>query len=118
MKVITTTKNIELTPALKNFVEKKFSALKKFIGKILVEVFVELEKETQHHKKGKIFLVKTQLSLPGRILTVWSREDDLFKAIVAAKDEMKLEIEKYKFRTIDKRRRQQRKIKREYVYFN
>lgn len=120
MKIIIKTKNLELTEALKNFTEKKFITLKKFInilkredeiGKTLAEVFVEIEKETQHHRKGRIFLVKTQVVLPGRLLTAWSEEDDLYKAIVAAQKEMKMEIEKYKFKKIDKDRRQQRKLK-------
>jgi ribosome-associated translation inhibitor RaiA len=42
-----------------------------------------------------------------------SEKDDLYKAIVEAKDELKLEIEKYKFKKIDKTRRQQRKAKQE-----
>jgi ribosomal subunit interface protein len=120
MKIILKTKNLELTEGLQSFVEKKFFGLNKFInilkredeiGKTLAEVFVEVEKETEHHKKGKIFLVKTQVILPGRSLEAWYRADDLFKAIVGAKNEMKMEIEKYKFRITDKNRREQRKMK-------
>jgi len=111
-----------LTEGLQNFVEKKIGSVKKHIdilkqdtpdkGKTLAEVFVEVEKETQHHKKGKIFLVKTQVILPGKSLEAWYRADDLFKAIVGAKNELKMEIEKYKFKNIDKNRREQRKTKR------
>ena len=119
MKIIINTKNLDLTEARKSFTEEKFLGLKKYIdilkgedaGKTLAEVFIDLEKETQHHKKGKIFVARAQVRLPGRILTITSREDDLYKAVVLAKDEMKLEIEKYKFKKIDKTRRQQRKAK-------
>ena len=123
MRIIFKTKNLELTKDLQNFVEEKFGSIKKFIdilkedipekGKTLAEIFVEVEKETEHHKKGKIFLVKTQVNLPGKSLTAWSRADNLFKAIIGAKDELKTEIEKYKFKKIDKNRRQQRKLKKE-----
>jgi len=122
MKIIIKTKNLELTEGLQNFVEKKMGSIKKFIdilkedtpekGKTLAEVFVEVEKETKHHKKGKVFLVKTQVILPGKSLMAWYRADDLFKAIVGAKNELKTEIEKYKFKNIDKNRRQQRKTKK------
>jgi len=122
MKIIIKTKNLDLTEGLQNFVEKKIGSVKKHIdilkqdtpdkGKTLAEVFVEVEKETQHHKKGKIFLVKTQVILPGKSLEAWYRADDLFKAIVGAKNELKMEIEKYKFKNIDKNRREQRKTKR------
>jgi len=121
MKIIIKTKNLELTEGIQNFVEKKIGSIKKFIdilkedtpekGKTLAEVFVELEKETKHHKKGKIFLAKTQVILPGKSLMVWSRADDLFKAIVGAKDELKIEVEKYKFKNADKNLRQRRKAK-------
>ena len=121
VRIIIQSKNLELTPAIQKFVELKFSGLKKFInilkredevGKTLAEVFVEVEKETKRHNKGKIFLTKARVSLPGRSLVVASRSDDLYKSIVLTKDELKLEIEKYKFKKIDKTRRQQRKAKR------
>jgi len=121
MRTIITAKNLELTPAIQKFVESKFDVLKKFInilkredeiGKTLAEVFVEVEKETKHHNKGEIFLAKARVSLPGRSLMVSSNADDLYKAIVSAKDELKIEIEKYKFKKIDKARRQQRRAKR------
>lgn len=123
MKIIIKTKNLELTEGLQSFIEKKIGSAKKFInilkadtpekGKTLAEIFVEVEKETKHHNKGEIFLVKTQVILPGKSLRVQSRSDDLYKAIIGAKDELKLEIEKYKFKNADKRRRQQRKAKAE-----
>lgn len=122
MKIILTTKNLDSTEGLQSFVEKKISSIQKFInilkqdtpekGKTLAEIFVDVEKETEHHKKGKIFLVKTQVILPGKSLEAWYRADDLFKAIVGAKNELKMEIEKYKFKKIDKNRRQERKSKR------
>jgi len=122
MKIIISTKNLDLTEALKNFVEERFGGIKKFIDilkrederKTLAEVFVELEKETKHHKKGKIFLTKVQVRLPGRLLMAIAREDDLYKAIVSAKDELRMEIEKYKFRITDRNCREQRKAKDEF----
>ena len=128
MKIIIKTKNLDLTADLQSFVEKKIGSIKKFIdilkedipgpkghpGKTLAEIFVEAEKETEHHKKGKVYLVKTQIILPGKSLMTTSRADNLFKAIIIAKNELKMEIEKYKFKNIDKNRRQQRKSKDEF----
>jgi len=122
MKITVKTKNLELTGILQQFVERKICSIKKFLNilkkdtpdgkKTLAEVFVELEKETKHHKKGQIFLTKILVSLPGKSLMSSSRADDIFKSVVGAKDELKLEIEKYKFKNIDKNRRQQRKAKK------
>lgn len=119
MKITIKTKNIELTDYLKDFTEKKFFALKKFINILkkeeekntLAEVLVELEKETRHHRKGDIFLTKCRIHLPGRVLVACARADDLLKSVVAAKDEMKLEIGRYKFKKTSQRRREQRKMK-------
>jgi len=122
MKITVKTKNLELTGILQQFVERKICSIKKFLNilkkdtpdgkKTLAEVFVELGKETKHHKKGQIFLTKILVSLPGKSLMSSFRADDIFKSVVGAKDELKLEIEKYKFKNIDKNRRQQRKAKK------
>jgi len=120
MKVIITTKNLEKTPDLNDLVTKKFESLKKYInilkredeiGKTLAEVFVDIEKENRHHKKGKIYSIKTKILLPGRLLVARARENNLFKAITGAKKELKSEIKKYKFKIIDKNIRKNQKIK-------
>ena len=121
MKIIIKTRGIDLTPELQSFVEEKIGSVKKFINilkqdtpqglKTLAEIFVEVEKETEHHKKGKVFLVKTQVILPGKSLEAICRADDMFKAIIGAKNELKSEVEKYKFKKIDQTRRKQRKSK-------
>ena len=121
MKIIIKTKNLEQSSALNDFIEKKFLTLKKFInvlkypdeGKTLAEVIIEAEKETKHHRKGDIFLVKAMVNLPGRNIMAEAKEEDLFVAVVSAKDELKMEIEKYKVKKIDKTRRLQRKAKEE-----
>jgi len=123
MRIIIKTKNLELTKSLESYVEKKIFSLKKFINilgqnedrKTLSEILVELEKETKHHKKGNIFLAKAQIDLPGKILLAKAKSDDLLKAIVEIKEKLKMEIEKYKFKKIDKNRRSQRIIKRNII---
>ena len=125
MKIIIKAKNLDLSADLQSFIEKKIGSIKKFINilkqdtpeglKTLAEVFVEVEKETEHHKKGKIFFVKIQVVLPGKSLVASFKADDLFKAIIGVKDEMKSEIGRYKIKSIDKNRRAQRKAKQEVV---
>jgi putative sigma-54 modulation protein len=110
MRIIIEAKNLELTQGLRDFIEKKFSSLEK-ITIPNAEVFVEIEKETMHHHKGKIFSAKAQVQVPGKMLLAKSEQDDMYKAIVGAKDELKVEIEKRKLKKIDTNRRQQRKAK-------
>ena len=123
MKIITKAKNIELTGGLENFINKKIGSLQKFVnilkqdtpekGKTLAEVYVEVEKETDHHKKGQIFSCQLEVRLPGKSLVAKESSDALDKAIIEAKKSLEQEIKKYKFKKIEKNRRLQRKSKKQ-----
>ena len=119
MRITIKAKNLELTEELQNFIEEKIGSLKKFVkilkeergeGKTLAEAFVEVEKETRHHKKGKIFKAEAQISLPGKILMAQARGEDLYSAVVKLKDELQQEIKKYKLKNRELNIRKQRKI--------
>ncbi|MBU4274604.1 ribosome-associated translation inhibitor RaiA [Patescibacteria group bacterium] len=121
MKIIIRSKNIEPSKSIDTFIEEKIGGLKKFInilrkegtiGKPLVEVFVEVEKETRHHQKGPFFRVEVQMHLPGKSIRCEATREDLRSAIVEVKDEMQQEIKRYKLRKIDLRRRQARSLKK------
>jgi len=126
MRIIIKTKNLVLSAGLKNFIEKKINVLKKFLSvlkedypegqKTLAEVLVEVEKETMHHKKGEIFKSSVEINLPGKKLMASARGEDLEKVIIEAKEQIKNEINKYKFKKIDKNRRKQRKFKKEFKF--
>jgi putative sigma-54 modulation protein len=110
MKIISKAKNLEMSVALESFINEKVGSLEKFIDG---EVFVEVEKETEHHKKGKIFNCQLEMPLPGKTLVAEADSEDLYKAIVEAKEELEQEIKKYKFKKVEKDRRIQRKSKPE-----
>lgn len=121
MKVIIKTKNIQLNEGMESFIEQKIGTLDKFFGmlkdekvekgKPLDEFFIEIEKETKHHRTGPYFLAKAYIHLPGKTLVAQSESDDIRTAIVDVKDEMQQEIKKYKFKNIDAKRRESKKIK-------
>lgn len=112
MKIIIKTKNVQLTESLENLINKKMEGLKKFT-KILksesTEVFVEIEKETKHHRKGDIFKAEAMVQLPGKNLVARAHGEDLGKAIVEVRAELEREIRKYKNKMIEIPRRQARK---------
>ena len=110
MKTVIKAKNFELTPALEGFIEEKFGGLKKFID---TEVVVEVKRETRHHRKGDIFVAGSQISLPGKNIVAEATSEDLFKAIIESRNELKLEIGKHKVKKIEKNRRIQKKLKKE-----
>lgn len=96
--------NMELTPAIKEFTEKKVSGLVKFIGRDdeAVKVFVEVGTTTHHHHSGDIFRAEIQISAPHleRGIRTEAVDDDLYTAIEKAKDEIKLELAKLKDKKI------------------
>ena len=75
-----------------------------------MEFFVEIEKETKHHRKGDIFRAEARVHLPGKTLVAISERDDLKLAIVEVKDELQQEIKKYKLKKTELIIRKQRKI--------
>lgn len=122
MKIIIKTKNIELTKALQDLIEEKIGGLKKFIitleeepvvGRSLIEAFVDVEKETEHHKKGKIFKAVAKITLKGKNLIAQARSESINSAVVKLKDELQQEIKKYKLKKADVRIRKQRKANEE-----
>ena len=124
MKIIIKAKNLELTAKLKAYIENRIGSLKKFIKilqedeslsdfkrKTLAEVYVEVKRQTLHHKKGDVFLAEAIINLPGKKLVAKSHGEDVEKIIIKVKDELQQEIKKYKTKTIERPRRQAKKAK-------
>lgn len=92
--------NLEITPALKEYVEQKINLLSPYVvrweeaGEL--EVWVGVARTTNHHKKGEVFAATIDLSLPGKALRAEESEEDARAAIDRAKDTLQREIAKYK----------------------
>lgn len=108
--IIIKTKNLELTPHLREFIEEKIGSLKKFIDFLEDEAFVEVEKETRHHRKGGVFCAKAEIMVPGKKIMAEAKGEDLLNIVVELKDELQQEIKKYKARD-EIKIREQRKSK-------
>ena len=112
MNIIIKTKNLELTDSLKSYINKRIDGLKKFV-KELPEVFLEIEKETLHHKNGQIFRTEATAHLPKKSLVAESKGDDLGKTIIAVRDELKRQIREHKLKIIEKLRRVAKKSQKD-----
>jgi ribosomal subunit interface protein len=92
-------KSIELTPVIEESIGKKMAPLAKLIKHLEAEgereIRLEIERDTKH-KKGDVFRMTANLSLPGKILYADERADDLRTAIDRVRDVMRSEIEKYR----------------------
>lgn len=91
------TKNLELTEEIKDYLQEKIGGLEKFlenVGPFIVEV--DIGRTTMHHKKGNIFRAEVQISVPGKLLRAVSETDNLKRSIVKVKNELQVQIKKYK----------------------
>lgn len=96
--------DIELTPAIHQYVEEKFSSLDKYQHAI-VQLDVILKKDAQHHK-GKIFMCSVNVDLPGELLKIERGSDDLYKSIDEVKDHLRETLAQHKQRTLDSSRKE------------
>lgn len=98
--------NLDLTPSIKDYTQKKMDMLDKYLKKFkVVSAHAELEKTTSHHLKGEIYRAEVNLSLGGDLLRVEKTEKDLYKAIDKVKDHLDVVIKKYKDKIIGRKKK-------------
>ncbi len=89
MKINIKATNIDLTPAISAYVEKKISAVSKYIGEHVDAVAqVEVGRSTQHHKSGDIFRAEVHIVGAGLDLYAVSEQGDLYSAIDMVKEDI------------------------------
>lgn len=80
--------NIELTPALKDYTEKRISGITKFTGED-VSALVEIGKTTAHHHHGDIFMAEVNMTTSlGKQFRAVSEKGDLYEAIDDVRNEL------------------------------
>ena len=98
MKIQIQANNVELSDALKSYINEKIGELEKFIQDPNGEMnaWVTVGKPSRHHENGNVFQAVVDLHLPGRSVRAEAVGADLMVAIVEVKDELQREIKKYK----------------------
>lgn len=108
----TKAKNLELTPALEAYLEKRLSTLERHLPKSdAIVCDVELEKTTEHHQGGLIYRAEINLALGGQLLRAEATEETIEQAIDVAKNELKRELTKLTDKTESMFRRGARRAK-------
>lgn len=88
---------IELTEAIREYVDKKMTMLEKYLGSYnVINCDVEVGMTTSKHNKGQIYKAEINLQVPGELIRIEKEAEDLYKAIDKAKDHMAQAIVKYK----------------------
>ncbi len=113
MRIDLKTKNFEITPSIRTYLQEKMDSLDKFLPKdesVFAEV--ELAQTTKHHRKGDIFRAEVNLTMPGRLIRAMAEKWDLRAAIDTVKDELQRKITMNKEKNISLYRRGARLFKK------
>lgn len=114
LKIDIYTKNLDLTPSIRDYVNQKVGSLEKFSkNNVPFEIAVELDRTTHHHYKGMVFRAELQMQIPGGLLRAESVKEDLRVAIDDARDELERELKKTKDKKISFVKRIGRLFKRQ-----
>lgn len=99
-----------LTDAIKSRVMSQAQILAKLTKGFepVAELAVEVGKSTKHHAKGPFFCAEFQLSVPGSQLRAATQEEDLYHAIVVARDQIRRQLKGRKDKLKDKHERGKR----------
>ncbi|TAL50658.1 ribosome-associated translation inhibitor RaiA [Patescibacteria group bacterium] len=99
--------NMPLTQAIKSRVEEQVHVLEKLTNwfEPSAELTVEVGKSTKHHVKGPFYRAEFQLHVPGSELRATAQEEDLYHAILVARDQIRRQLKDYKTKLKDKHER-------------
>lgn len=115
MQIIISGRGMDLTEAIKDYVNKKIGGLEKFYNQI-VKAEVRVGKETDHHLKGKIFVTECKLDVPGVNLFASKSEKNLYKAIDKVRDYLEAELKKHKILQREKIKKDKHRVREEKEY--
>lgn len=115
MKINIKFTNIEVSVSFKKIIEEKIKSLEKIINFFdkSPKIFIEIAKETRHHKKGNIYYIEINIITLKKNFRVQVKEKNIYKAINLAKKEMKELLASYKEKIITRKRIDARKLKEE-----
>lgn len=101
MRIDISAKNITLDEPLRIFIEDKIGGLDHLIGNSNGQARVEIGKPSQHHHSGQVFSAEVNLSIGGKLLRATCSHEDLHNAITDVKDELQVQIKKFKEKRMD-----------------
>lgn len=112
MRIIIKATALDLTPALKVYAERKLETVDKLVRRFEeegeTELRLEIARNTRHHRHGQVFMAEANLRLPGKVLRAVENHIDVRAAIDRVESKLRLEVEKYRTKTIERPRRVRR----------
>ncbi len=103
MKINIQAKNIEITGAIEEYIEKRVTNLGKILFQIEesgeeAQVLFNIAKTTNHHKAGEVFRADCSVNIKGKKFYSSVDKEDLYEAIDDVKENIYREIDKNKDR--------------------
>lgn len=96
-------KNLLVTDILREYLDEKLSHVDK-LNVSLIACRVDISRDS-HHKKGEVYRVEVNMTVPQRLLRVVEQHEDVRAAIDIVSDKLYSQLKKYKARNIDTKRR-------------
>jgi putative sigma-54 modulation protein len=106
--------NIEVTPALREYVEKKIGKLERYFENT-EDVHVHVNLKVYNDKQGKI---EVTIPMPQLLLRAEERHDDMYAAIDLVADKLERQIRKHKTKVTRKLRERDKEVKQVLVAQN
>ena len=103
MQISIKTKHLELTDEIESYVKEKIGHLEKY-DKQIMETVVRLFSGKEHTSDTK-FRAEVTMHLPKIILVAEAKAQDIYAAIDLVSEKIERQIEKYKNKTLDKRKK-------------
>ena len=107
--------DFSMTPAIKDYVEKRMAHLNKFVNpsdKELPMCYVEIGKTTKHHKKGELFKAEFTVHVGKKSFRAEAQEEDLYAALDKITEEMTEELKSFKDKKVSMAKKGGAKIKK------
>lgn len=108
MEVQLSAHNMEITPRLREYVEKKVSKLERYlpdIEEVRVDLALESTRSSAHRQVAQV-----TVQIQGAILRAEERGADMFAAIDKTMDKMRRQASRYKTRRQDRRQRGEEEV--------
>lgn len=95
--------NMDLTDAIKSYVEERVAALEKLTAHFesTAELRAELGKTSKHHANGPYYFAEFHLDAPGTVLNAKAEGEDLYAVIDEVKDDLKRQLVDRKEKLVD-----------------
>ncbi len=114
MNIAIQTKNIKMTDAIRNYVEKKLKGMDRFADttESQLQIQVEVGRASGTRESGDIFRAEINLGINGNQFYAVSKKDELYAAIDDVKNEIERQMKKSKGKDTVAVRKGQRKAKK------